>query len=350
MSYSSIASKINSALSSLDSKLNEIKGISFDSVWSGSAANTQITNLDKAVSQIQTQRNSLSSFAQMLEKLQQYKDNCESISNLRSRYASIPATEENEGTRSSLKSQIHSLETTNSGLKTSINQSLGAISSVSTEMEVISYEAESSYKEYVADIQELFTLNANGQLKQLKAGDSLYNYIPQEQVEGTLSDIKSQYSGRNAAVNCAVGLMQMAASVGVKLGYNYEVNTKSTHYSTYNPEAFPLSDVVNGTDCSSFVSWAVNQGAYGTFTTHSTKDFKSAGTKTSFANAKPGDVLAFSGSHTALIVENHPDQGYFLVAEEGGKDRGLVIQKRYYNNIDATARDMSSVYGEGVSI
>lgn len=345
MNYATIASNINSALSGFETVTGELTGVSFDSVWSGDAYNTQSNNLSKTVSKINKEINFIKSFTNALNLLQEYKDNKESIDSLHSQYNNLADTPENASSRSSLSSQISNLESKNTSLKSSIDLMLSLITNISNEIEAVSFTPQEGYKAYAEQIADLYNWNEQGRLSLIN--DSFFNYVNPDELNDTINSIKSQYTGRNAAVNCAVGLMHMAAEVGKKISYNLETTTHTTHYSTYNPETFPLSEVVNGTDCSSFVSWAVNQGTNNEFTTKSTQDFKTVGEKTSFSNAQPGDIIVSNDSHVGLIVENHPEENYFLVAEEGGKERGLVVQKRPYSSLgNFNARDLSYVYGE----
>ena len=345
MDYSSIASSITSSLTEFENLAGKLKNVSFGSVWSGDAYNTQSNNLNKTVSHIQNEINYIKSFTDALNKLQEYKNNRESIAELRSKYNSLSNTEENIPVKDDIANKMSSLETSNISLRASIKNILSSIAGITNEIEVVSYVPEEDYKAYAEQIADLYNWNEQGRLSLLK--DSLFNYVSESDIEKELSNIKSQYTGRSAAVNCAVSLMYMAASAGKKISYNYEPDSHSAHYSTHNPETFPLYDVVNGTDCSSFVSWAVNQGANNNFTTKSTQDFKSVGDKINFSNAQPGDIIVSNNSHVGLIVENHPDEQYFLVAEEGGSTRGLVVQKRPYKSLDNfKARDLSYVYGE----
>ncbi len=350
MNYASVASSINTSLTGFENLASQLNDVSFSSVWSGDAYTTQSNNLTQTIQKLKSEISYIKTFTSALNKLQEYKNNKESLESLRSQYSSLANTEENASARSSLSSQISSLETENSNLKSSIISLLSTISGISNDIETVSYVPQEDYKAYAEQISDLYNWNEQGRLALLYK-DSLFNYVSPEQVETELNSIKNQYNGRNAAVNCAVGLMHIAAEVGKKIGYLDERYDGDTHYSTHNPETFPLSEVINGTDCSSFVSWAVNQGAIGNFTTHSTKDFKTVGNPIAFNVARPGDIIVSNNSHVGLIVENHPEGNYFLVAEEGGEDRGLVVQKRPYSSLENfKARDLSYVYGENATI
>ena len=57
MDYSSIASSISSSLTEFENLAGKLKNVSFGSVWSGDAYNTQSNNLNKTVSHIQNEIN-----------------------------------------------------------------------------------------------------------------------------------------------------------------------------------------------------------------------------------------------------------------------------------------------------
>ncbi len=347
MDYSSKANSISATLTGFENTSKSISEVSFDSVWSGDAYATQTSNLTKTINNINNQISNIKTFIDALNQLQEYKNTKESISSLRSQYLNLDDTPENATDRNNLSDKITSLESNNNALRTSIKNSLSSIGSISTEAIAITYESQDDYKEYANKISDLYNLNKQGKLSLMGSKETLLNYFTEEEVQSEINSIKSQYSGRNAAVNCAVGLMSIAASAGKIISYNLETDTNTTNYNSSNPKTFPLSEVINGTDCSSFVSWAVNQGTNNTFTTKSTKDFKTVGDKISFSKARPGDIIVSNNSHVGLIVENHPEENYFLVAEEGGKEHGLVVQKRPYSSLDNfNARDLSYVYGE----
>lgn len=339
MNYSDIANNLNSNLSSLDSSVNSIKKISFDGVWSGESANTQTSNLKTATNKLSGQRDNISNFINALNKLQTYKDNKDKISSLSSSlkyYMDPDAASYN----SSIYSQIDAIEKDNTTLKGDINSLINSISPVSTQFEIVTYTPEETYKDYIVDLADFYKLFRSGSLSELATNDSLFNYIPEQQIVSELNKIKGQYSGRDAAVNCALGIMNMAASIGKMIDYHLE---EPGH--TYYHKEFPLGELVNGTDCVSFVSWAINQGSSNPFVIYNTTEFKSKGKKTSFQKAQKGDIITFD-HHVALVVDNDPSSGKMLVAEAAGSGKGIVLCARSYKNLSgqAQARDMSEYY------
>ena len=109
-----------------------------------------------------------------------------------------------------------------------------------------------------------------------------------------------------------------------------------------------------GLDCSGFVAWALRNGGVehplvnaieykrtGVIKTYNPED-------TASYIGQTGDVLS-SDKHTALILSYNQEKESYLVAEEGGKDCGLVIQYRNIhklaeNDHDYKVVDLSDYY------
>ncbi len=72
MSYSGYASKIESSKGNLDSNLSNIESIDFASVWEGSAATKQISNIENIMSSFDVQSGQLSSLANALNLIDEY--------------------------------------------------------------------------------------------------------------------------------------------------------------------------------------------------------------------------------------------------------------------------------------
>lgn len=343
MDYGAIASDIRASVNSLNSE--EIKSLEFDAIWSGKVHDSLTNNLTLAVSNIEKQKKSANTFADALDKLQKYKDNKEKIESLTTTLNNTADIPENASTRKSLISQINQLTTDNVSLKSSIESLLGTISSVGTEFDVITYDASEGedYKGYVVDLYDmlkLFTTNSLTKLPDGGSGSSLYDYYSKEQVEAKMNEIKSQYKGRDAAVNCALGIMEMAAAVGKKLDYDWG----GGHTAVTS-----LDQVATGTDCSSFASWAINQGANSTFNTLTTAGLINVGTNVKYENAQKGDILVYNSGgngHVVMIVDNDPEKQQFLVAEASGSNAGVIMKTRSYSSLTGTyqARDLSSIY------
>lgn len=345
MNYSSIASSIRSAISSLEQCVSGVKSISFSGVWSGDAYNNLSSNLNTSISNINTQKDESLKYADALDKLQEYKDKKETYDNLNNELNGIPNNAENASARHNLINEINSLGTSLSSLKSEIQSLLSGISSVGTEFEIINYQVSDNYSEYVVDLYDFLNLFNSGTLTKMSdsgTGSSLYDYYSKEEVDNKINDIKSQYSGRSAAVNCALGIMEMAADVGVKLDYDWG----GGHTSVTSTDA-----VATGTDCSAFASWAINQGAAENFNTQSTAGLIGVGSQTSFEDAQQGDILVYrnnSQGHVVMIIDNDPETQQFLVAEAASPDTGVVMKTRSYASLAGIyqARDLSSIYND----
>lgn len=345
MNYSSIASTIRSNVSSLEQSISNINDISFAGIWSGDAYNNLSSNLKTSVSNINTQKETALKYADALDKLQEYKEQKETFDSLKTDLANTPNNEENASVRSDLNNKINTLGSSLSSLKTEIQSLLNGISSVGKEFEIIDYQVSDDYSGYVVDLYDFLNLFNSGTLTKMSDsgnGSSLYDYYSKEEVESRINEIKSQYSGRSAAVNCALGIMDMAADVGLKLDYDWG----GGHSTVTSTDA-----VATGTDCSAFASWAINQGANGTFNTQSTAGLVNVGTQTSFENAQQGDILVYrnnSSGHVVMIIDNDPETQQFLVAEAANPETGVVMKTRSYASLAGKyqARDLSSIYNE----
>ncbi len=345
MDYSALADKIRNNVSSLEQAIARVEAISLDSVWAGEAHDEMTSNLDTTLSSLKSQADYSVKLANALDSLQKYKSNRESINDLYSKVNRTPKTEENASAIQSYESQISSLKSENSSLKTSIQSAIGSVPYVSSQMSLVTYEPSKDYSDFVVDIDEMLALFQSGKLTKISdsngSSNSLYDFYSAEEVEGVISDIKQNYSGRDAAVNCALGVMQMAANVGMKLDYDFG----GGHSAVTS-----LGQVATGTDCSSFASWAINQGASSTFGTVTTASLVSVGDKTSYENAKKGDILVYnngSNGHVVMVVDNDPETQQFLVVEASGSKTGVVMQTRSYSSLysqNYQARDLTKIY------
>lgn len=344
MGYSSLAQKIRSNVSLVEQDVSAMKNVSLDSIWSGEAHDELTSNLKSSLSVLERQIESTKQLASALDSLQKYKDNDKKIDSLRSSRNSLPNTPEYDSKRNYYSSEINSLEATNSSLKSSINSSLGYVSSVSTQYTLVDYQPGNTYGEYVVDLNELLALFKSGKLVSLsdsnKSSDSLYDYYSKEEVSNVVSGIKQKYSGRGAAVNCALGVMNMAAQVGVKLDYDLLRGSN---------KLLTIDGIATGSDCVSFASWAISQGSDKVDKTYSTTEFVRLGHKIDYSQAQAGDVFTLkysgSGGHVMLVVENHPESNKALVAEAKGDS--VVLTEIKYSTLEKyeyTARDLTDFY------
>lgn len=340
MSYGEKAAAIRKKCSLLEEFISVVKKVSFDSVWKGDAHDTLTTNLSTSITKLTTQRENALKLAEALEKLEKYKNNDTSINKYQNSLSGLDS-ENNAQEITNIKSRISSLNKENSTLKTEINSLISGIGSASSEFEVVNYEDTENYGDYIVDLGEFLSLFNSGSLKKITDnGGSLYNYYSEDEVDSMLAEIKSQCSGRDAAVNCALGIMELAAEVGAKLDYDW-----GGGHTTITD----VDHLANGVDCSAFASWAINQGASETFTTRTTASLVNVGTKISYEDAQKGDILVYNSGgsgHVVMIVDNDPETQQFLVVEASGSNAGVIMQTRSYSSMSGTyqARDLSSVY------
>ncbi len=339
MSYGAIASQIRSYCSTLRSSNDSISDSRFGT-WTGKAHDTLTANLTDAKSTLSSQILALENFASTLDNVQKYIDNKGQISNKKSALSGMDP-EKHASSIATLKSQISSLESENSTLSSSIKSSLSGISSTGKKYSIIQVKEPTSTGELSFDVNSLLSKFTSGSLKKMADGDSLYRYYSKEQVSNYLKEITSKYKGRDAAVNSALAVINLAAQKGLKLDYDWG----GGHTSTTS-----IDQIATGVDCSAFASWAVNQGAGGGFTTRTTGGLISTGAKTSYAQCKPGDLLvrhSNGNGHVYLVIQNDTKNQRFIVAEASSSNAGVKLSQYAYSKISGTyvARDMSSIYG-----
>lgn len=327
MGYSSAASKLRAIISEFNAKRSAITGINFDSVWKGKAHDTQIGKLDSVLTDYGTEVTNIEKFAKMLDMIQQYKDKMEEIERLTSQLNSLPDDEEYAAERASLNKKIATLKMEASNLKLEIAM-MNSFSTVASKEEKINYDYDvSTYKDftYLYDYKKLRQLNMSGRLSLFnwfQKKETLYDYYDKAYVESVLDDIKSMFDGREAAVNCTLAMMQMAADVGKKLTYAGSQD---------------IFDIGVKSDCSVFASWGVNQGTqYGDFDKKNVLNLYRSGVEyDTYEEALPGDVLIHFGAdrgsyHATFLLENDTENKVVTIAEAGGKKIGVRVREMSY--------------------
>lgn len=340
MGYSAIASTIKDKAKSVNTAKNKIKTSSFDSIWKGSAHDTLITDLKDTITKIGNQKASADKFAEALVKIDKYKKNKEYIEFYRDKINNLVDTDKtkysNAIKRNRYNNKIENYNYFNSNLKREISSILNSIASVSSELDVVSYDSSlDDSNEYVVNVQDFLAMFNNQNLRTLGANNSrdFFDYYTQENFESRMNEIKSQYSGRDAAVNCALGAMEMAAKVGGKLNLGW------------GPDFNETQDVVIGAKYNSFASWAVNQGSEIDMTA---TGIINAGNNTKYEDAQKGDILVSSSGQIVMIVDNDAEEQQFVLAEVSNPEDGVVVQAKSYASLTGTYRamDLSSIYND----
>lgn len=367
--YGDVSKNMTNNMGDVDTSISNIKNVSFEGVWSGSAYNNLSGALESTLTRMDKERTNLNTFSQAMEKLQKYKDNKTKIEELASKIAAITIPDDDEKEAAEAKRQKEALEAEkarleeeNRNLRTEIESLLATITAISSEIQVISFDL-NNYKGYVEYIEDLAELkkkyDTNGNLRMLGAGDSLYNYYNvydesgklvmsgKDYVEGVIKDIQQKYSGREAAVNSAIAMLSLAANKGIRINYEHAGTTGAYPYVR-------TSSVVSGVDCNPFVSWCLDKGVPGGFQWRPVQNFTSIGKGYAYedwVNAKPGDVLG-NGGHVTIILDNDPTTGQFLIAEASGQYAGIRTKSISYKtliNNGYTCRDMTEIYNGTVN-
>lgn len=345
MGYSTIANRISINYNTMTSSAINIENISFEGIWSGEAYTTLNEKLKIAINKLWIQNGNLNAFSNAMNLLQTYKNNKELIDSLQIKLNNLSASKDNDIEIENITSQIRNLTNQNNLLRSNIESLLSTIYTISPEIDPISYQI--NKESPVIDkneLYELYKLFENNQLTKLpdSGKNSLYDYYTEEEVETKLAEIKSQYTGREAAVNCAIAIIEMAAAVGLKLDYDWG--------GGHNNVVPQDSAVATGVDCSGFASWAINQGSTETFNVRTTAGLINVGEKIDYSQAQQGDILVYrsdGAGHVVLVVENDPEKEVFLVAEAKGSNDGVVLSEKTYKSLQSSAyqaRDLTSIY------
>lgn len=346
MSYKDKASKISQKYTDVETSLGYVKEISFDTNWKGKAKDSLIPALKEAIEKLEKVGTSIETYVEALHELDKYKSKKESIVSLKKQYNSLPNDKSYVKKKNNLATQINSLISDNRTLRKSIVSKLNSITPVTTVIESMpmsNFIYQTGNGTFVVDIKVLLAKFQNGSLKKMADGDSLYNYFTEAEVDQLMAGIKSQYQGRYLAVNSALGIVDLAASKNLKLDYDWgggHVNITSVDH------------VATGTDCSAFVSWAINQGAPGDFTTRTTGGLINVGRTIEYKEAKEGDILVYNNGengHVVMVVDNNPDTETFVVVEANGSNEGVILKTRKYSSLRGSnykAKDLSELYNE----
>ena len=342
MEYSTIASTINSKTTAMNEIINQISSNDFGNVWKGFAQVKMTTDLKNTIDRLNIEKANIDKFAAALHTLQTYKVTNQTLQALEMKLSTLANTEENQVDIASLQTEINRTRATKDSLKKQLEATFASFQTITPQVQQVNYSIGDT--SYILDINEFTSLFTNKELKKIPddGQNSLYDYISSEEVEEKINSIKEYYSGRYAAVNCALGIMDMAASQGLKLDYDW-----GGGHSTVSTN----KNMAVGVDCSGFASWAINQGAQETFNSRSTAGLIHVGNKVDYTEAKPGDILVYNrdgAGHVVLVVENDPENGNFLVAEAQGSAIGVVMNNRSYSSLKNggyQARDLTEIYG-----
>ena len=97
MGYIQTSTKGKNEATNLESAQKNIGSLTFDLIWSGSAATSLISSLSNITNKLNMERAKLDGFFQALDLLGKYKQNKEAISSLKFQLMCIPDTEKNSG-------------------------------------------------------------------------------------------------------------------------------------------------------------------------------------------------------------------------------------------------------------
>lgn len=339
MEYNTIAVSIEKKLTELTNQINQLNPNDFESIWKGKSKEKLITDLKNTITKINNEQEKVNKFAKALHILHSYKITKQQLDALRMQLNMTTSIPENESTIANLKSKISTFNSTATNLKKEINNILASFQQVSSTVEKVTYQQEQP--NYIVDLREYVDLFKNGNLKQISNSGSLYKYVSEQEVKERMNIIKQNYTGRDAVVNSALGIVQIAAEKGVKLDYDLIKGTNRLQN---------IDGIATGSDCCTFASWALSQGSNNIQKTYNTTEFMSMGQKVDYSQVTTGDIYTnkySGGGHVMIVVENHPETNSATVVHAAGREKGIMVEEMRYKILadkNYIAQDLSGIY------
>ena len=371
--YNSTATNIDSGVSSINSSLDKVKGVSFDGIWNGPAHDSLTASLQDVIKNADNILDDLSRLSQVLTKVEKYKKLKEEIEALDKEIDSIVIPADKEGAaaaynrKKNLIAKRNNLIAQKNLLRKEIESLLSTFKEIESKLELITFDISeyNDYLDFIVDIDELLALYKNNKIDEIpgdgltiteKLGE-LYDSTDEngniikgsglKYIENQLLEIQSKYSGREAAVNSALLILQLAADKGVKIEYD-------SHGTSSKEPYVKTETLLEGIDCNPFTSWVVDKGTPGGFQWRPVPGFESVGTiLEDWTQAQPGDVFVVvtdrknGFGHVGVIIENNPTTGTFITAEAANPSEGIVLKTQTYTGLKQSGyriQDMTGVY------
>lgn len=339
------ATVIGNRTKSVTSARESIQSLDFASVWSGDAYNSMIPRLNAKTNELKLVEDDITLFREALTELDRYKELKQKIESLSNELSSLSNTKENEGRISALQAEISTLTREKEELKTSINNKITSICGTEiTKSDTSIVDAvEDATKEfdYIVDINNLEQVLKHSRI--IGANENLYNYYDRSYIYGVLQNVQNKYTGREAAVNSVLAVLELCAQKGIRL--NYE------HSGTVSTQPYVATDyIANGVDCNPFVSWCVDKGTPGGFQWRPVENFLGVGNNIDYSYGQPGDVLVASNDaahHVMFVVKNDTANKRVTIAHASGQVNGIYMSTASYNELASqgySMRDMTQVY------
>ena len=120
--YSDVSKNMNGGRGDIKSSVSEIKNVSFDGVWSGSAHKNLTGALETVLANADKQQTNLETFEQAMTKLQKYKENKIKIDELNAAISKIVIPTDDEEAAAAAAAQKAALEAERNATKQAMEQ------------------------------------------------------------------------------------------------------------------------------------------------------------------------------------------------------------------------------------
>lgn len=150
-------------------------------------------------------------------------------------------------------------------------------------------------------------------------------------------------TNRDKTVNSVIILESICASQNVRLRYGSTNGVSYVDENNVEHRYNVLDEIVNHSDCSDFVSWALNQGGDCEALYTGNLSRLSSGTVDDYSEIKPGDILLYhhndDDAHVVIVLENTGEG--LVIAHSGTPSEGnYVVYKTYDEVVETWGSDM----------
>lgn len=342
MSYGGVSSKTNSGAIKIGDISTKVKGLDLEGVWSGSAYNTMSSAIDDVCTDFETVKSQLTSFAGILNLLDQYIALVVKIDGLRQQLSGLDPEDDKELIES-INAQIVQLEAERVELKSNIISRLGAFSVIGGTASTITL-SNYSLEEIYQKVGAFSALPVGNVISHLTIYDENGNVVRdgQEYFDSVINDIKRKYTGVERNYYVSMAIVDLSLEAGVRTPYAHN-GTAASGKTEDTRIAVPGSTFKNGIDCNAFASFVI-------FDENSTtkwlavQQYPYAGEGVTYETAQAGDVFA-NGGHVGMVVANNPETQELVILHATGP--AMKFETKSYASMQANGnviRRVDSTY------
>lgn len=361
-----INSNLENDYSNINSLLESLKGS-----FNGESATKLCNDLSTSLEQLKSQITLVNSLTKVLPLLDDHSTNVKTLNDYKSKKNNW--TSDNPEDTNPYSRTVSSYESKVSTIETQITNQMPTISSVTSSITLINPTIDFSYKNYTHDASAILSLVKSGlnvsygsayqtlidkaigswidgfknNSYNLRTG-VLSTYYTADEIDSLIETESIGATPREKAVIAALTIIELGIDNNMKSQYKLSTKCFNSVSRPYDTKTL----INNGADCASYVSWALNTSSSSNFNNATLETIRRQGTKTSYENLQPGDIIYNSG-HVAMVINNQisNNSGYIIVADAssydtGGYPKGIRLQRISYKTLSSmfTGYDLTEFY------